>query len=59
MRNCFRCPLEGHSETSNDQAPLNPIDHYIKIKAYMKVEVGGGHLPRGRLSPPPMTRPLS
>ena len=45
MRNCFQSPLEGHSETSNDQAPLNPFDHYIKIKAYMRVE---DTLPRGR-----------
>ena len=39
-RNCFQYPLEGHSETSNDQALLNPFDHYIKKKAYMRVEVG-------------------
>ena len=34
----------GHSETSNEQALLNPFDHYIKIKAYMMVEWGGGAL---------------
>ena len=47
MRTCFQYPLEGHSETSNDQALLNPFDHYINMKAYMRVEVGVG----GRLSP--------
>ena len=51
MRNCFQYSLVGHSETSNDQAFLNPFDHYIKMKAYMRVEVGGGPLPQGRLSP--------
>ena len=51
MRNCFQYPLEGHSETSNDQAYLNPFDHYIKMKAYMRVEGWGDTLPRGRLSP--------
>ena len=30
---------------------INPFDHYIKMKAYMRVE-GGDTLPRGRLSPP-------
>ena len=40
MRNCFQHPLEGHSETSNDQALLNPFDHSIKMKAYMRVEGG-------------------
>ena len=44
MRNCFQYPHEGHSETSNDQALLNPFDHYIKMKAYMRVEWGGGRL---------------
>ena len=54
MRNCFQSPLEGRSETSNDQAPFNPFYHYIKMKAYMRVEGwGGGTLPFGRLSPPP------
>ena len=55
MRNCFQYPHEGHSETANDQALLNPFDHYIKMKAYIRVEVGGGGdtLPRGRLSPIP------
>ena len=43
MRNCFQYPLEGHSETSNDQALLNPVDHYIIMKGYMRV-VGGGTL---------------
>ena len=42
MRNCFQYPLVGHSETSNDQALLNPFDCFIKMKAYMRVEVGGG-----------------
>ena len=45
MRNCFQHPLEGHSETSNDKALLNPFDHYIKMKAYMRVEGGGDTLP--------------
>ena len=53
MRNCFQHPLEGHSETSNDQALLNPFDHYIKMKPYMRVEGGGDTLTRGRLYPPP------
>ena len=51
MRDCFQSPLEGHSETSNDQALLSPFDHCIKMKAYMRVEGGGGTLPWGRLSP--------
>ena len=52
MRNCFQYPLEGHLETSNDQALLNPFYHYIKMKAYMRVEGGvGDTLPRGRLHP--------
>ena len=50
---CFQYPLEGHSETSNGQALLNPFDHYIKMKGYMRVQ-GGDTLPRGRLSPPPL-----
>ena len=59
MRNCFQSPLEGHSETSNDQAPLNPFDHYIKIKAIMRVGgEGGDTLPWGRLSPPPYHRQI-
>ena len=41
MRDCFQYPHEGHSETSNDQALLNPFDHYLKMKAYMRVEVVG------------------
>ena len=48
IRNCFQHPLEGHSETSNNQALLNTFDHYIKMKAYMRVEGVGGTLPRGR-----------
>ena len=40
MRNCFQHPLEGNSETPNDQALLNPFDNYIKMKAYMRVERG-------------------
>ena len=55
MRNCFQSPLEGHSETSYDQAHLNPFAHYIKIKAYMRVQgVGGGTLyPRVDCTPSP------
>ena len=45
MRNCFQHPLEGHSETSNDQALLNPFDHYVKMKAYMMVEGRGTLFP--------------
>ena len=41
MRNCFQHPLERHSETSNDHALLNPFEHYIKMKACMKVDGGG------------------
>ena len=41
MRNCFKYSLEGHSETSNDQALLNPFYHCIKMKVYMRVEAGG------------------
>ena len=52
MRNCFQYPLERHSETSNDQALLNPYDHYIKMEAYMRVG-GGGTLYPGVDSPPP------
>ena len=52
MRNRFQYPLEVHSETSNDQALLNPFYHYIKMKAYMRVGVGDT-FPRGRLSRPP------
>ena len=54
MRNCFQYRLEGHSETSNDQTLLNPFDHYIKLKAFMRVE-GEDTLPRGRLLSPPTT----
>ena len=54
MRNCFQHPLEGHSETSNDHALLNPFEHYMKMKAYMRVEEGGGGaLYPGVDSPPP------
>ena len=41
MRNCFQYPLEGHLETSNDQALLNPVYHYIKLKGYTRVEGEG------------------
>ena len=44
MRNCFQYTLEVHSETSNDLALLNRFYHYIKMKAYMMVGVGGGEL---------------
>ena len=37
MRDCFQHSLEGHSETSNDQALLSPFYHYIKMKAHMTV----------------------
>ena len=53
MRHCFQYPLEGHAETSNDQALFNPFYHCIKMKAYMRVE--GGHFTLGRLSPPTHT----
>ena len=42
MRNC----AEGHSETTNNQTVLIPFDHYIKMKAYMRVG-GGGHFTPG------------
>ena len=57
MRNCFQYSLEGHSETSSDQALLSPFYHYIKMKAYMRAG-GGDTLPRGRLSPPPYHRQI-
>ena len=41
---------KGHSETSNDQALLNPFDHYIRMKAYMRF--GGGALYPGVDRPP-------
>ena len=47
MRNCFQYPYEGHPETSNDQALLNPFDHSIKMKACMRVGGGGGHFTPG------------
>ena len=53
MRDCLQYPLEGHSEISNDQALLNPFDHYIKMKVYMRVGGMGDTFTRGRLSPPP------
>ena len=52
MKNCFHYPLEGHSETSNDQALLNPFYHCIKMKAYMRVEGGRGTLYPGVDCPP-------
>ena len=55
MRNCFQYRLEGHSETSNDQALLNPFYHYIKMKAYMRDE--GGALYPG-VDCPPLSLPL-
>ena len=57
MRNCFLHPPEGHSETSNDQALLNPFDHYIKMKAYMRVGLEGGTLYPGVDCPPPQPPP--
>ena len=56
MRNCFQYPLEGHSQTSNDQALLNPFYHCIKMKAYMRVE-GGVTLYPGVDCPPPLPPP--
>ena len=63
MRNCFQYPHEGHSETSHDQALLDPFVHYIKMKAYMRVDGcvcgrGGGTWPRGWLFLPPDTHTL-
>ena len=55
MRNCFQHPLEGHSETSNNQALSNPFDHYIKMKAYIRV--GGRALYQRVDSPPPHPLP--
>ena len=51
MRNFFQYPRERHSETSNDQSLLNSFDHYIKMKAYMRV--GGGTLYPGVDCPHP------
>ena len=48
--NCFHYPLEGISETSNNQALLIPFSINIKFKAYMRVAVGDT-LPWGRFSP--------
>ena len=53
MRNCFQHPLEGHSETSNDQTLLSPFDHYIKMKVYMRVGGVGTLLPRVDYPPTP------
>ena len=53
MRNCFQYPLEGHSETSNDQALLNPFYHYIKMKEYIRVEGEGTLYPRVDCPPLP------
>ena len=50
--NCFHYPLEGLSETSNNQALLIPFIINIKLKAYMRVEVGDT-LPWGRFPPLP------
>ena len=44
----FQYPLERISETSNNQAILNPFYHNIKMKEYMRVE-GVDTLPWGRL----------
>ena len=45
MRNRVKYPLEGLSETSNNQALLIPfIITIIKMKACMRVEVGEGTL---------------
>ena len=51
--------VKGHSETSNDQALLNPFDHNIKMKAYMRVGGGGGGtlFSQHRLSPTPPPPP--
>ena len=51
MRNCFQYPLEGHSETSNDQALLIPFDHHIKMKACTMVDGGGGGGGGGHFNP--------
>ena len=39
--NCFQNLLEGLSETSNNQALLNPFYRNINMKAYMRVEGWG------------------
>ena len=44
MKNCIQHPLEGHSETTNNQDSLY---HNIKMKACMRVEGGGGHFTLG------------
>ena len=41
MRACLQYPLEGHSETSNDQVLLNSFDHYIKNESIHEVGVRG------------------
>ena len=48
MKNCFQSP-DGHSEISNDQALLNPFNHYIKMKAYMRVEIVSTPLPQANI----------
>ena len=53
MRNCFQYPFEGHSETSNDQDLLNPFYHYVKTKAYLRLE-GVGTLYLGVDCPNPL-----
>ena len=50
MTICFQYPLEGVSETSNNQALLISFSINIKLKACMRVEVRDT-LPWGRLSP--------
>ena len=55
MRNSFQHPLEGHSKTSNEEALLNPFDHYIKMKACMRVEWGGALYPGVDCPLPPLT----
>ena len=56
MRNLFQYPLDGHSETSNDQALLNPFDHYIKMKACMRIEGGGALYPGVDCPPAPIDK---
>ena len=56
MKNCVQYPLEGYSETSNDQVLLNPFYHCIKMNAYMRVGgAGGTPYPGVDCSPPPPT----
>ena len=44
-------PLEGLSNTANNQAILNPFHHNIKMKEYMKVWGGGPFYPRAECPP--------